>query len=67
MMSGHRVFRYLVLTVSVIGGLACGDFTSATSPQVDSKTAESAVGPSYSRWILISGVVVCVEGCDTTN
>jgi hypothetical protein len=61
-MSGHRVFRYLAV-VSAAAGLACGDYTGPTSPP-QQKHSTSNVDASFSRYILISGVLVCVEGCD---
>ncbi len=63
-MSGHRMFRYLILTVSAMAGLACGDFTSATSPTNKSVPPAANTAASFSRYILISGVSVCVENCD---
>jgi hypothetical protein len=61
-MLGHRVFRYLAV-VSAAAGLACGDYTGTTSPP-QQKVVSSSDGASFSRYILISGVWVCVEGCD---
>ena len=64
-MLGHRVVRYLALTVSLLAGSACGDYTRLTSP-APSKIATPTVpvGASFSRYILISGVWVCVEDCE---
>ena len=63
-MLGHRVFRYLAV-VSAAAGLACGDYTGPTSPpQQKLGSSTSSVDASFSRYILISGVLVCVEGCD---
>ena len=63
-MKGHRVFRYLAL-VSAAAGLACGDYTGITSPSQQKVVNPTAsVGASFSRYILISGALVCVEGCD---
>jgi hypothetical protein len=62
-MLGRRLFRYLAV-VSAVAGLACGDYTALTSPtpkKTDNKT--SPVNAAFSRYILISGVQVCVEGC----
>ena len=62
-MSGRRLFRYLA-TVSAFACLACGDYTALTSPTPKKVvTTTSPVGASFSRYILISGVMVCVEGC----
>ncbi len=63
-MLGCRVFRYLAV-VSAVAGLACGDYTGPTSPsQQKVVNPTSNVGASFSRYILISGVWVCVEGCE---
>jgi hypothetical protein len=64
-MSAHRVFRYLVLGVGIMAGLACGDYAHPTSPSSSKIVSPTApVGASYSRWILISGAWVCLDGCD---
>jgi hypothetical protein len=63
-MSGNRAYRYLAL-VSAAAGLACGDYTGPTSPSLQKQVpSTSSVDASFSRYILISGVLVCVEGCD---
>ena len=62
-MSGRRLFRYLA-AVSAFACIACGDYTALTSPtpkKVVNPT--SPAGAAFSRYILISGVTVCVEGC----
>jgi ZU5 domain len=48
-MSGHRMVRYLALSVGALVGLACGDYTHPTSP-VSAKVLSPtlAVGASYS-------------------
>jgi hypothetical protein len=64
-MLGRRLFRYLAV-VSAVAGLACGDYTALTSPSVnkiENKTPPVTAG--FSRYILISGAQVCVEGCTT--
>jgi len=62
-MTGHRAFRYLAL-VSAIAGLACSDVTAPTTPAIQKSVSPTApVGASFSRYILISGSWVCVEGC----
>ena len=62
-MTGHRVLRYLAL-VSAIAGLACSDATAPTTPAIQKSVSPTApVGASFSRYILISGSWVCVEGC----
>jgi hypothetical protein len=64
-MSAHRVFRYLVLGVGILAGLACGDYAHPTSPSSSKVVSPAAPsGVSYSRWILISGAWVCVDGCN---
>jgi len=62
-MLGRRLFRYLAV-VSAVAGLACGDYTALTSP-TPKKTVNSTspVTAAFSRYILISGAQVCVEGC----
>jgi hypothetical protein len=66
-MSGRRFFRYLA-AVSAVAGLACGDYTALTSPPAKKVVNTSApVGAAFSRYILISGAQVCVEGCGTDS
>lgn len=62
-MLGRRLFKYLA-AVSAVACLACGDYTALTSPP-PSKTVDSSspVTAAFSRYILISGAQVCVEGC----
>lgn len=62
-MLGRRLFKYLA-AVSAVACLACGDYTALTSPP-PTKTVNSTspVTAAFSRYILISGVVTCVEGC----
>ena len=62
-MFSHRVFRYLGLALSAAAVLACGDYTSSTSPSQAKVLPPSPTGASFSRYILISGAWVCVEGC----
>ena len=65
-MSGNRVLGYLAV-VSAAAGLACGDYTGITSPpQQKQVNPTSNVGASFSRYILISGMWVCVEDCEST-
>lgn len=48
-MSGHRVVRYLVLTVSAIASLACGDNSHPTSPPSAKQLPPTlTVGASFS-------------------
>jgi hypothetical protein len=63
-MSGRRVLRYLAI-VSAVAGLACGDYTGPTSPSSQKVVnPTSNVSASFSRYILISGAWVCVDGCE---
>ena len=63
-MSGSRLIRYLA-AVSAVACLACGDATGLTSPTPQKPHAPTSnVNATYSRYILISGAWVCVEGCD---
>jgi hypothetical protein len=66
-MTGRRLFRYLAV-VSAAAGLACGDYTGVTSPTQQKQVSPTAnVNASFSRYILISGVWVCVEGCENSK
>jgi len=63
-MSGRRVLRYLAI-VGAVACLACGDYTGPTSPSSQKLVSPTSnVGASYSRYILISGAWVCVDGCE---
>jgi hypothetical protein len=63
-MSARRVIRYLA-AVSAAACLACGDPTGLTSPTSQKPSAPTSnVNATYSRYILISGAWVCVDGCD---
>jgi hypothetical protein len=63
-MSGRRLIRYLAV-VSAVACLACGDSTRLTSPSPQKRVAPTSnVDATYSRYILISGVWTCVDGCD---
>ena len=62
-MSGRRLIKYLA-AVSAVACLACGDYTALTSPApTKAVNSTSPVNAAFSRYILISGVVTCVEGC----
>lgn len=62
-MSGRRLIRYLAV-VSAVAGLACGDYAALTGPTPRNSNNMSAPhGAAFGRYILISGVTVCVEGC----
>ena len=63
-MFSHRVFRYLGLALTAAAAISCGDLTSSTSPaQAKVLPPSSTARASFSRYILISGAWVCVEGC----
>jgi hypothetical protein len=61
-----RILRQSILTIAALAGLACGDYTSPTSPSYEAKVVPQSapVRASFSRYILISGVWVCVD-CTT--
>lgn len=65
-MLSHRVVRYLGLALSAAAVLSCGDYTSSTSPS-QAKSLPPTAGASFSRYILISGAWVCVEGCSVES
>jgi hypothetical protein len=59
-----RILRKSILTIAALAGLACGDYSSPTSPSSykPKVLSQSMVGhASFSRYILISGVWVCVD------
>ena len=59
-----RILRKSILTIAALAGLACGDYSSPTSPSSykPKVLSQSMVShASYSRYILISGVWVCVD------
>jgi hypothetical protein len=65
-----RILRKSILTIATLAGLACGDYTSPTSPSSYNPKVlpQSAVEhASYSRYILISGVWVCVDCTSDTK
>jgi len=63
-MSRRRWMGYLAVMGVVAGLAACGDYTASTSPPQKKINAKAPGGAVYSRYILISGVWTCVEGCD---
>ena len=65
-MSARRWLRYLAVIVAG-AGLACGDFTAPVSPPQKKVSPAAPVRGSFSRYILISGVEVCVEDCEKTG
>ncbi len=63
-MSGRRWLWVLALGASA-AGIACSDSVGPTPKQLQKKASLSTpTGASYGRYILISGVVTCVEECD---
>jgi hypothetical protein len=62
-MSGRRWLSYLAV-LGAAATLACGDFSSPTSPLQKPKAPIAPVNAAYGRYILISGVWTCVDGCD---
>jgi hypothetical protein len=59
--------RYLA-AVSLLAGLACGDYTAPTSPPLKKVNLRSPVSGSFSRYILISGVWTCIDdACDDSS
>ena len=66
-MFASRILRKSILIITTLAGLACGDYSRLTSPSSDKPKVlpQSAnVRASFSRYILISGVWVCVD-CPT--
>jgi hypothetical protein len=61
-MSGRRWLCVFAL-VAAAGSVACSDSTSPTSPLPKKANFTSPTGASFGRYILISGVVTCVEDC----
>jgi len=57
-----RRFLWCLALASAGSGIACGDFTGPNSPE--HKSLSSPVRASNTRYILISGVWTCVDGCD---
>ncbi|HEV7838275.1 MAG TPA: hypothetical protein VGO75_09455 [Gemmatimonadaceae bacterium] len=59
-----RILRQSILIITALAGLACGDYSRLTSPSsykpkvLPQSMVERA---SFSRYILISGVWVCVD------
>ncbi len=61
-MSARRWLWCLTLVVAGFS-LACGDYSSPTSP-VQKSTPTAPAGAVFGRYILISGVWTCVEDCE---
>jgi len=66
-MSARRWLRYLAVFAAGVGLVACGDSTAPVSPPQKKVNVASPVRASFSRYILISGVEVCVEDCEKTG
>lgn len=62
-MPGRRWLCVLVL-VTAAGTVACGDATAPTQPLQKKASLTKPTGATFGRYILISGVVTCVEDCD---
>jgi hypothetical protein len=59
-----RILRQSILTIAALAGLACGEYSNPTGPSSykPKELSPSVVGrASFSRYILISGVWVCVD------
>ena len=62
-MSGRRWLWVLAL-VTAAGTVACSDATAPTAPLQKKASLTKPTGATFGRYILISGVVTCVEDCD---
>jgi hypothetical protein len=62
-MSARRWLSYLAFAVAG-AGLACSNSTAPVGPAHKRVNVASPVQGVFSRYILISGVMVCVEDCD---
>jgi hypothetical protein len=60
-MSTSRILRQSILTIAALAGLACSSPTGPSSYKPKVLPQSAVVQPSYSRYILISGVWVCVD------
>lgn len=58
-MSGRRWLCVLAL----VAAAACSEATGPTIPAQKKPSLAKPTGASYARYILISGVVTCVEDC----
>jgi len=65
-MTARRYLLCLALA-SAGAGIACGDFTSPTGPGQKTLKPASPVRAGFTRYILISGELTCVEGCDENS
>ena len=55
-MLGPRVLRSSALVLSLLAGLACGDYSQSTSPSPAARKLGAPTTVSTSRYVLISGV-----------
>ena len=62
-----RLYLWCLALASDGAGIACGDLTSPTSPGQKTLKPASPVRAGFTRYILISGEWVCVEGCDDNS
>ena len=62
-----RRYLWCLALASAGAGIACGDFTSPTSPSQKQLKPGSPVRAGFTRYILISGEWTCVEGCDENS
>ena len=65
-MSGRRWLCVFAL-VAAAGSVACSDSTSPTSPLPKKASLTTPTRAAFGRYILISGVVTCVEECDDSG
>ena len=65
-MSGRRWLWIFALVVAA-GSVACSDSTSPTSPLQKKASLTTPTGAAFGRYILISGVVTCVDECDDSG
>ena len=62
-MSGRRWLWVLALGAATVTS-ACSDSVGPTTPLQKKASLAKPTGASFGRYILISGVVTCVEECD---
>ena len=62
-MSGRR-WLWVFALVAAAGTVACSDATAPSRPLQKKASLAKPTGASFGRYILISGVVTCVEDCD---
>lgn len=65
-MSGRR-WLWIIALGTAAASVACSDSVGPT-PQLQKKASlATPAGASFGRYILISGVVTCVEDCDDSG